>query len=68
MKENKGMKVSELHTVLTEQIRGLVTKRIKREEASAVCNAAGKMLSLFRLQMEYAHRVGVKPNISAIVE
>lgn len=62
------MNVSELRATLTEQITLLKTGKAEPKNVNAIVNAAGKVLSTIRLEMEYARMIGIVPKISAFRE
>jgi hypothetical protein len=59
------MNVQELRETLSKQIILLRDGKAEPKNVNAIVNAAGKVLSSIRLEMEYARMLGVIPRISA---
>lgn len=69
MKESvkrKALNISELREVLSESIMGIRGKTITPGEANAITNAAGKILSTVRLELEYCKLTNTKPKIELL--
>ena len=60
------MNAEQLHAVLSDEITQMRKGKRHAKDVNAVVNASAKMLSLVRLEMEYAKMLGVVPRIPFI--
>jgi hypothetical protein len=55
--------LNDLRNILSEEIEKIRDNKTTAVNANAITNAAGKILSTIKLELEYCKRIGTTPNI-----
>lgn len=62
----ESMNVNDLRSILAEEIHKLRKEETTPENVKAISNAAGKILTTIKMEMEYAKMLGITPQIDFI--
>lgn len=63
----KQMTMSDIRTVLSEQIELIRKGKSTASNCNAISNAAGKFMGTIKLELEYHKLIGKTPNIGAML-
>jgi hypothetical protein len=61
------LSLSDLRSILSEQIEKIRTGQATAASVNAISNASGKILSSIKLELEYHKMIGKTPNIPALL-
>jgi len=60
--------INDLKNVICEEIDKLRNEKTTAANVNAITNASGKVISMVKLQLEYAKLIGLKPQMDFILK